>query len=356
MNIKERRDYSIDMTKGVLICLVVLGHSGLGILHDIIFLFHMPLFFVLSGLFIRKEKCSRYYIRKRATSLMIPYLAYGLTDCLICKHSVHSVQNLIWGGRYINGVYWYATCFLFSLTLLCFLQSLVNRFRRFSDRWCKILIILGGMIAVIESNFLSGKLGEVVIEILPRTQTVTELLKSPGIPWNLDVALLALIYLAVGYYNRDRIYKLMNSDNKKLDGIACVLAVTLTAFCCFNYRTGEALYYFDMKPVYYHELFSAIMIPCMFGFVLVRLVRALNKVNMLSWLRNGLAFLGRTTIPIMFMHVPLNTWRESLGYGRAGYVLIGIGVPVVFTVLFSRFKVMRTLFGLPGGGFIFYEE
>lgn len=356
MNIKERRDYLIDMTKGVLIFLVVLGHSGLGIQHDIIFLFHMPLFFVLSGLFIRKEKCNRYYIRKRVTSLMIPYFVYGLTDCLICRRNVHSVQNLIWGGRYISGVYWYATCFLFALILLCFLQSLVARFRRFSDGLCKILILWGGIIAVIESNLLSGKLGKVVIGIFPRTQIVINLLNSPGIPLNLDVALLALVYLAVGYYNQDRIYKLMNSDNKKLDGIACIIAVALTIFCYFNYRTGEVFYYFDMKPVYYHELFSAIMIPCMFGFVFARLVRVLNKANILSWFWDGLAFLGRMTIPIMFMHVPLNTWRESLGYGRAGYVLIGIGVPIVFTVLFSRFKVMRMLFGLPSKGFIFYEE
>ena len=47
------------------------------------------------------------------------------------------------------------------------------------------------------------------------------------------------------------------------------------------------------------------------------------------------------------MHVPLNIWKGTLGYGRLTYLLIGVGVPVVFTIAFNRFLMMRRLFGLP---------
>lgn len=46
---QERKDY-VDLYRGILIILVVLGHYKGDLLHDVIFLFHMPLFFMLSGL------------------------------------------------------------------------------------------------------------------------------------------------------------------------------------------------------------------------------------------------------------------------------------------------------------------
>ena len=40
-------------------------------------------------------------------------------------------------------------------------------------------------------------------------------------------------------------------------------------------------------------------------------------------------------------------FMEDIGYGGLVYVLIGIVVPVVFTVVFCRFEGLRKLFGLP---------
>ena len=171
-----------------------------------------------------------------------------------------------------------------------------------------------------------------------------DLLESPGIPWNLDVSLMALVYIGIGFYCKDGIKIILESKDKKYDFIAVIITVVLIVFCIFNYRTGEAWYYFDMKPVYYKELVSAVVIPCLFGFVICRITHWLDKAKVVE---NIFAFLGRMTIPIMFLHVPLNQWMEEIGYGRFVYVAIGIIIPVIFTVVFSRFGVMRKLFGLP---------
>lgn len=61
--VKEQRDTRIDFLKGIAILLVVLGHiidgnmaqgvihgEWLNYLYNAIYLFHMPLFFVLSGM------------------------------------------------------------------------------------------------------------------------------------------------------------------------------------------------------------------------------------------------------------------------------------------------------------------
>ena len=46
----------IDVTKGIAIYLVILGHSLIGLkVNDYIFAFHMPLFFIASGLLFREK-------------------------------------------------------------------------------------------------------------------------------------------------------------------------------------------------------------------------------------------------------------------------------------------------------------
>lgn len=204
----------------------------------------------------------------------------------------------------------------------------------------------GGGISIIESCILTGQLGKKIVAVSPLF-SIIKMLNSPGIPWNLDVSLLALLYLSIGYYFEGRIKSFENDKNKYFDIMACVLLLLIGMFCFVNYRMYDSLYYFDMKQVYYHELLLAILVPCSFGIVLARIVRGLNVSKYLKGIQNMLAFLGRITLPIMFMHVPLNSWRESIGYGSAMYVLIGVGVPVLFTVVFQHSSAMCVLFGLP---------
>lgn len=173
------------------------------------------------------------------------------------------------------------------------------------------------------------------------------MLKSPGTPWNLDVSLMALVYVGIGFFYKQQIKKWIEEHKKKYDIIAELITAGLIAFCWFSYRDGNRLYYFDMKPVYYKELISALLIPCAFGMVFARLVYWMEKINRIDGLNRFLVLCGQATIPIMFMHIPLNHWKTELAYGRSVYVLIGVGIPVVFTVLFNKNKVMRKLFRLP---------
>ena len=173
------------------------------------------------------------------------------------------------------------------------------------------------------------------------------LLQSPGIPWNLDVSLMALVYISVGFFYKNKIKELLESEPRKYDFAAEIITVLLVLFCCFIYRDGNRLYYFDMKPVYYKELISAILIPCAFGIVLVRLVHWMGKEKWLTLVNRFLILCGQATVPIMFMHIPLNHWKDSLGYGRIVFLVIGTCVPLAFTLIFNRYKFMRKLFGLP---------
>jgi len=76
----------VDAAKGVGIILIVLGHSGIPKeLEAYLFAFHVPLFFVLSGItFTVKEELSfREYAVLQARRLLWPYLLFAITSWLI---------------------------------------------------------------------------------------------------------------------------------------------------------------------------------------------------------------------------------------------------------------------------------
>ena len=99
------RTQSVDIAKGILIILVVVAHAQADIVHDIIFIFHMPLFFVISGFLIRQEKLLKTgYVRGKIKHLIIPYMIYLMLDMLLVRKtlSVHDWMYALWGGRAVT--------------------------------------------------------------------------------------------------------------------------------------------------------------------------------------------------------------------------------------------------------------
>ena len=224
----------------------------------------------------------------------------------------------------------YKTCQIFkSLLFTLFMFSVLVK--NFHKNTVKHLILLGGGIAVFESY-----LSEYV-----------HVLKYPGVPWSADTVLLALVYLGIGYYYKKPINMWMGAEERKFDIAAIGAVITGAVFCFVNYQRDSRLYYFDMKPLYYRELLMAVAVPCVFGVILLRLAHWFDQCVAVKWIKDLLCVLGQMTIPIMFLHVPLNAWKDIAGYGLGLYCLIGIGIPVLFSCLCSRFGVMRKLFGLP---------
>ena len=229
------RNKSVDLMRGILIFLVVLGHSGITeTVSDIIYMFHMPLFLVLSGFLIDGEKLKEItYLRKKTVNLLVPYFSYLILDILLIRqeYSIQGFARMLWGGRALNGTYWYTTSFLIALWIFHFLL------KRFSDQFVKtIVIFVGGGIAVVESHILN----------------MVPFLKTPGIPFNADVSLIALVYICIGYYGKSRIKQLINSEDNRVDIITVVMGILLLVLLVFNCKIP--FFKLDMKYVYYKNL------------------------------------------------------------------------------------------------------
>ncbi len=67
----KTRDAGIDIAKGIAILSIVAGHLGVGWINSIVFTFHVPLFFILSGYFFKDREG---VIKKYAQRLLVPYI------------------------------------------------------------------------------------------------------------------------------------------------------------------------------------------------------------------------------------------------------------------------------------------
>nr|MBQ8251770.1 acyltransferase family protein [Lachnospiraceae bacterium] len=81
----EKRIDWIDIAKGIGIICIVLGHLGNGKINSIVYTFHVPLFFFLSGFLLNIEGKTKDFIKKKSKALLLPY---AVTCVLICVFSI----------------------------------------------------------------------------------------------------------------------------------------------------------------------------------------------------------------------------------------------------------------------------
>ena len=197
----------LDAMKGLGICSVLLGHlthGGATSACHFFYVYHMPLFFFISGVLFFPEKYSslRMVIKKVAVSLLIPYLYFLL---------IGVVFHALWGNLqthlfsikalYMNFVHCYpplcsATWFLVSLamTLLSF--------------WCLSQIVdLKNKVSFMSTLALLLATGFAVSRFVPTSYTMCY------VPFKLTTVPIALFFCLIGWKLRQ--WLLLVTENGK---------------------------------------------------------------------------------------------------------------------------------------------
>lgn len=112
----------IDYFRAIGVALMVLGHINIGggfshFIHS----FNMPMFFLVSGYFFKADYNFCYFLKKKAKSMLIPYLFFGISCWLIAKVisgvSTELLFNLFWKNTYplaICGALWFLTALFWA--------------------------------------------------------------------------------------------------------------------------------------------------------------------------------------------------------------------------------------------------
>lgn len=127
MDTKERIEW-IDVAKGIGIVLVIMGHTFALKYSQVLYTFHMPLFFFLSGLFVKQYKSFYELLKKSCQKILRPWFVMTLISLMVVITIPEWRQILSLKGILVefytantnliqNSSLWYLVCF-FVVTLL----------------------------------------------------------------------------------------------------------------------------------------------------------------------------------------------------------------------------------------------
>lgn len=205
----------INILKCVGIFTIYLGHYGdsAGYFYHFVFSFHVPLFFFISGYLENFNKNGfTKTIFKKIQTILIPFYFFGLFSIIIFSingnYNQHFILQLIIGlaqgsirNQYFAGSLWFLTS-LFCIILIFQIIKLV--------KYKSLILIISFILYFTAQN------------LLPNNPLI-----SPSWCYNLDSALVYLIFYTFGYLIFPYINKMLNLNNfiKKILFV-CLFVVT----------------------------------------------------------------------------------------------------------------------------------
>lgn len=196
-----QRDITFDILKGLGIILVMLCHLvyNEGLIHKVVYSFHMPLFFLISGYFVKDANCFVDFLnltKRNARRLLLPFLvtmfmlvvwgailAYAKQDIAFFMRPLLSLLlanadpiDTQWGMPYAGCLWFLVALFVarecFALLQIA-LRNVSSRFR--SHIILVICIVISWLVSVIHPKMLS-------------------------LPFSIAQGLTALVFVAAGWY------------------------------------------------------------------------------------------------------------------------------------------------------------
>jgi acyltransferase len=185
---KERTAW-IDIARGIGIIFVIYGHTlGAAGFRYLIYAFHMPLFFFLSGLVFHNRENEKYKdsLKKDIRRILVPYFIFAIVSLILWwinldsnSQTVHSLTKQVIGIFYgnaskgylgINIALWFLPCLFLVKQIFWFLAKLKRNALIFS-------LFMFSIVGFISSTFLS----------------------NIRLPFGLESALTGIVFFGAGY-------------------------------------------------------------------------------------------------------------------------------------------------------------
>lgn len=184
----------VDYAKAIGIVLVYIGHTGIPEeIKNRIYLFHMPLFFLISGFLWNQDKYERLtiteFIKKKLLSYIIPYIKIGIV-CLV-----------LWGVL-INSFlltsndYW-QTLLKYIFGLFVYSRGTVEFMPQCSPIWFLTCLFCAEIIFYI---IMKTKKPVFLISLCVAFAYLSQ--QMPKLYWNIDTAIVVVPFLYIGFMLR----------------------------------------------------------------------------------------------------------------------------------------------------------
>lgn len=287
MQIPNRIGY-LDIARGIGILLVVLGHGGTRdaypMLFNLIYAFHMPLFFFLSGMVFKAETPFREFFTRRLHGLVKPFFftifVLYFISVFFGKLEIPVAISRLVKSFYANGYYleWVPMWFLPTLFVVSLLAWAVARLPGWGV-WFAVVIFLALGIWMI------GWFVPVNLPVLGNLK---------GLPWGADLALVSCAYFLFGWQARLRLPENWLASPWLLAGSGMVYFSLALFFLSEPINLADRLYPFPLLGTL--AALAGILFVLALAFLLERGP---------AWLTNGLKTLGAASLVILIFHNPV---------------------------------------------------
>ncbi len=308
----KRIDF-IDVAKGIGIILVVLGHlnSAEQPIRNFIYSFHMPLFFILSGIFFNDKTDFKTLLIKSIKTLLIPYLIFVAVDAIVYI----IMHNFQWESvtfaiktrlismtgarlRITNLPLW----FMFALFFIRILYYFIHKVKLL-----EIITVLAGILLVAVAKYFWYP---------PKCMYI--------------VALPCVMFYSIGYRLKKHIFDL-SSLQFNWRGLILLIVVVISLFITSNINDCVNIY------SYKYGNFGLFYLNGILGSATVLLLSVwLSKVKPFS---KVLVYLGKNSVVILICHyylcrIVLPNVMQYIGIGQYLYnYLTQITASVIILVL-----------------------
>lgn len=233
---KKRIGY-IDMAKGLAIILVIVGHSSFvpHIAKMILYIFHIPLFFFLSGftLNVRKYETFSGYFLNKLKGLVVPFFLLNsfvflfqlfvmYPDQVLSFNILHFIKQLLLSDR----LHIYFQLWFLNVLFLAHIFSYFILKRRWN---------LGQWVIIILSLLILVYLGQKVYE------------REYYLIWNIDLVPVAMIFILLGVWTKNNLHQLEKYFSVYFLPVGVILTVLVGGM---NYRLSGN----QIVDLYYQQI------------------------------------------------------------------------------------------------------
>lgn len=287
---KNRIAY-VDIAKGLAIWLMVIGHMDISEqIRIYIYSFHMPLFFILSGLFFKRDRPFLINLKSSIKSILWPYFTFSVINLFVCWVSPYLHPELYYDmhgkeiffaairGIFLGTDQITPTSFM-PLGALWFLVSLFT-----------IQVLTSALAALVRNNrifLLMATIIPIALFLVTRT----------NMPFSVRSSMMAMPFYCLGYALRDIDFSGIPHRGYFFMILALffVFIIPLNGFCTID----ECIYGKSILLFYVNAVIATIMVLVACSFIAgKRISRYLELIG-----QQTLVILGMHAFPMIVMKV-----------------------------------------------------
>lgn len=323
----------IDVFKGGLIFLVIIGHCHkvfpTGIV-QVIYWFHMPCFFMLSGWVSIFPPSNGYkeWVVKKVKRLLIPqFVWFFILTSIQGRLNLTLLSVFLKGARNLGGVYWYIPVLFFDLILFEIIRNMCSGSLIKMD----VVFILIYFLVIFFQYWVWIRIS----------------LKE--VTFSLGVSLLCLVYMYMGYRLR-----LWHEEKSRLSIIVIVCAICLLIFTIILYKLG--IYKYNMNLAGMEIGFAGLNLLIPFSFMIcmifaMNILFSVERRKSVDWILKCIRKLGKNSLLVMYLHkYILNDILEPLFWDSNFMWMINVLLTIIvvhfFLLILSKIPCsMRRMLG-----------